>query len=356
MATPARRDARRGGGAAPSCPRRSCSRQRAPARPYGWLNTRHGRRRRYRCPACSTTFSRTTGTALYRIQHAHRRVFRVLDLRMEGVSIAAIARLEGISWNTAARWLERAAKVAAAFQDAMTWDLDLREVQADEIRTFAPGKRRQIWIYTTMEVSSRFWPVLRVGRRGHRATMRVMREVAGRGRPGASPLVATDGYRYYKPAVRSAFGRGCAFGQVIKSRRKDRVVQVERRIPLCTRRKLENAIEQSEDSSTLNTSFIERLNLTVRQGSAYLGRRTAAHARSSQHLLAHLELFRCFYNFMKPHSALRFGREVRTPAQQAGTVARRMGWADVLARRCAGILGARILRAEFGEGRLPWAA
>jgi IS1 family transposase len=275
---------------------------------------------------------------------------------MEGVSIAAIARLEGISWNTAARWLERAASVAAAFQDAMTWELDLLEVQADEIRTFAPGKRRPLWIYTTMEVSSRLWPVLRVGRRGHKATMRVMREVAGRGRPAASPLVATDGYRYYKPAVRIAFGRGCAFGQVIKTRRKDRVVRVERRIPLCTRRELEDAIEQSEDSSTLNTSFIERLNLTVRQGSAYLGRRTAAHARSSQHLLAHLELFRCYYNFMRPHSALRFGREVRTPAQQAGLVSRRLDWADILVRKIAAVLRTRILRPGFSGSRLSWAA
>jgi hypothetical protein len=30
----------------------------------------------------------------------------------------------------------------------------------------------------------------------------------------------------------------------------------------------------SEDSSKLNTSFVERLNLTIRQGSAYLFRRT----------------------------------------------------------------------------------
>ena len=29
----------------------------------------------------------------------------------------------------------------------------------------------------------------------------------------------------------------------------------------------------------MNTSFIERLNLTIRQGSAYLSRRTLSHAR-----------------------------------------------------------------------------
>ena len=33
---------------------------------------------------------------------------------------------------------------------------------------------------------------------------------------------------------------------------------------------VEDVLSRSEDSSRLNTSFVERLNLTVRQGSAYL--------------------------------------------------------------------------------------
>jgi hypothetical protein len=37
---------------------------------------------------------------------------------------------------------------------------------------------------------------------------------------------------------------------------------------------LEERLRDSEDSSKLNTSFVERLNLTIRQGSAYLLRRT----------------------------------------------------------------------------------
>jgi len=63
----------------------------------------------------------------------------------------------------------------------------------------------------------------------------------------------------------------------------------------------------------LNTSFIERLNLTIRQSSAYLLRRTLSHARSKEKLAEHLELLRCYYNFARPHGALKFGRETRTP-------------------------------------------
>ena len=80
---------------------------------------------------------------------------------------------------------------------------------------------------------------------------------------------------------------------------------------------LEQALRSSEDSAKLNTSFVERLNLTIRQGSAYLGRRTICHARWKERLEDHIELFRCYYNIIRPHRALKFGRDVRTPAMQA---------------------------------------
>ena len=63
------------------------------------------------------------------------------------------------------------------------------------------------------------------------------------------------------------------------------------------------ALSNPEDSATLNTSFVERMNLTIRQGLAYLSRRTLAHARSEETLDAHLELLRCHYNFIRPHGA-----------------------------------------------------
>jgi hypothetical protein len=38
----------------------------------------------------------------------------------------------------------------------------------------------------------------------------------------------------------------------------------------------------------------------------------------------HLELLRCYYNFVRPHMALKFGREMRMPAIQAGLTTRRL--------------------------------
>ena len=74
---------------------------------------------------------------------------------------------------------------------------------------------------------------------------------------------------------------------------------------------------------------MERLNLTIRRGSAYLQRRSPAHARSQQCLADQLEPVRCHYNFIRPHGGLKFGREVRTPAMQAGLVSRKLTFRDV---------------------------
>jgi hypothetical protein len=111
---------------------------------------------------------------------------------------------------------------------------------------------------------------------------------------------------------------------VIKTRRNDRIIKVERKTLIGDSWRFEETLRDSEHSSKLNTSFVERLNLTIRQGSAYLFRRTICHARRKECLKDHLELLRCYYNFVRPHRALKFGPEVRTPAIQAGLTTRRL--------------------------------
>ncbi len=59
-------------------------------------------------------------------------------------------------------------------------------------------------------------------------------------------------------------------------------------------------------------------------GFAYLFRRTICYARREQRLEDHLQLLRCYYNFVGPHRALKFGRAVRTPAMQAGLFRQRL--------------------------------
>ena len=143
------------------------------------------------------------------------------------------------------------------------------------------------------------------------------------------PLIVTDGFEFYGTVIRRVFGPAALYAQVIKTRRHDRVVRVDRRAVIGAAWRCDEALARSEDSSTVNTSFIERLNLTIRQSSAYLSRRTLSHARATDTLDAHLELLRCYYNFVRPHRALKFGRETRTPAMQVGLATRRLTLRDI---------------------------
>ncbi len=151
------------------------------------------------------------------------------------------------------------------------------------------------------------------------------------------PVIVTDGFEFYGKGIGGVFGPAAPYAQVLKTRGHNRVVRVDRRTVIGAVWRFDDALTRSEDPSTVNTSFIERLNLTIRQSSAYLGRRTLAHVRSADTLDAHLELLRCYDNFVRPHGALKFVRKTRTPAMQAGLATRRLnplGHLRVSAVRC----------------------
>ena len=174
--------------------------------------------------------------------------------------------------------------------------LAMAELQADEMRTIVGGKEQTIWVFTVIDVWSRLWPSTVIGGRSYGNTLALFRDVFERMNPGQHPLITTDGFEFYKKVIGRVFGPACLYGQVIKTRRNDRIVKVERRTVIGGTWGLQQTLRDSEDSSKLNTSFIERLNLTIRQGSAYLLRRTICQARWKERLEDNLELLRCYYN------------------------------------------------------------
>ena len=331
---------------------------------HGFYQTKYGKRRRYRCRTCGKTFCANTGTPYHRLQHRRATFDEVAALSVEGLNKSAIARVKRIAWNTVDRWLERAADSCHRFNDRTITGLAIEELQADEIRTFVGGKQQPIWVFAAIDVWSRLWPSTVVGRRSYRNTLTLFRDVAKRMHGAGFPLIATDGFEFYEKVVRRVFGSSCLYGQVIKTRRNDRVASVERRARIGAAWRWEQALGDSEDSEKLNTSFIERLNLTIRQGSAYLARRTLCHARRTERLEAHLELLRCHYNFMRPHRALKFGREVRTPAIQAGLTKWRLTFREVFSSTTILLVWKKVMcvfvrsaRSVLGaERRMPVAA
>lgn len=138
---------------------------------------------------------------------------------------------------------------------------------------------------------------------------------------------------------------GLTYGQVKKSYRRRKLVRVTHVMRLGTQADLKIALRGVGFSGRLNTAFIERVNLTVRHGVAALARRTWATAKPAPQLLAHLEWWRAYYHFVRPHASLRVAlvqpRErggkllaqcyrQRTEALAAGRTNRRWTARDVL--------------------------
>ena len=89
-------------------------------------------------------------------------------------------RVEGIAWNTVARWLEKAAQVCRRFNHRRIAGFAAEELQADEIHTFAGNKKTPSWVFVTIEVWSRLWPSTVTGRRSYRNTHTLFRDLSRR--------------------------------------------------------------------------------------------------------------------------------------------------------------------------------
>ena len=63
-------------------------------------------------------------------------------------------------------------------------------------------------------------------------------------------------------------------------------------------------------------------------------------------------MLRCYYNFVRPHGALKFGREIRTPAMQAGLATRRLTFRDIFSATTVP-LWSRVEVFLFTEARNP---
>jgi hypothetical protein len=170
-------------------------------------------------------------------------------------------------------------------------------------------------------------------------------------------FITTDGFCIYGRVLNRILGFACLYAQVIKKWKKNRVTKVDQVVVIGEPWQIKEALEHSEDSDVVNTSFIERLNLTLRQGSSYLSRKGGCQARKLECLDGHLALLQCHYNFIREHMSLKFGTECWTPAMVAGIAKRRLTFRKVFSSfapiRTEPVI--RLVPGEFCSG-LPVAA
>jgi hypothetical protein len=135
------------------------------------------------------------------------------------------------------------------------------------------------------------------------------------------------------------------YGQVKKIYRRRKLVRVTHVMRLGASVALQAALQGLGLSGRLNTACIERAPLTVRHGVAALARRTWATAKPAPQLLTHLEWWRAYDHFVRPHASLRVAliqpRErgggllaqryrQHTPAMAAGRTNRQWSTREVL--------------------------
>jgi IS1 family transposase len=326
----------------------------------------HGRAERiqtFRCQACRTTFSARRDTPLYRLKTPSQQVAVVLTALAEGLDPSAAERVFGYRQATIMRWLTRAGKHAELFHEHSFRNLHIPHLQLDEIRTRLRCSTQVFWLWLAIDPCTKLLPVLSLGPRSQHAAHLLIHSLRQLLAPGCLPIFTSDGLNLYFYALTAHFGQwlevgrrgrnvrrwrvepGLIYGQVKKCYQQRKLVRVTHVMRLGTEDALTVALQGLGLTGRLNTAFIERVNLTVRHGCSALARRTWATAQQSPHLLAHLEWWRAYFHFVRPHQSLRValvqprergGRLVaqryrqRTPAMAAGRTNRRWTTREVL--------------------------
>jgi IS1 family transposase len=159
-------------------------------------------------------------------------------------------------------------------------------------------------------------------------------------------LLTTDKLRAYRAAILDVFGvdappnrigrpanrrkvfpSGLLYGQVDKERQHGRLVCVDRKAVVGTLAEIQAVLDRSGSCKVINTSFIERDNLSVRQHNGRTVRKTLSYSKDWKMHQYSIDFEDAVHNFVRVHSSLRVelpepqGRHKwrqQTPAMAAG--------------------------------------
>jgi IS1 family transposase len=296
--------------------------------------------RQFHCTACEGYVLETHGTLFHGKQAAVELIVRVLACVAEGLGIRATARVFEVAPNTVLQWLVEAAEQLRTFSAFFLCDLHLEQLQLDEVyavlRDLKGGvisddeaiqrlERSPSWVWTAMDPQSKLLVVVDVGTRTLAMAQRVVHQVTRVLAPGCVPLFLTDGLKDYATALLTHFGSwmqaerrqdkgpnpkprwrplpALLYAQVVKSYRRRRIVGVKHRVVFGSRLAIEQMLARC--GWTINTAFVERLNLDIRQCVAAVGRRVNTLCQGEAGVRDQLVLFQVYHNFVLPHASLR---------------------------------------------------
>ena len=310
--------------------------------------------RQLHCTACDGYFPEHHGTIFHGKQATVELIVRVLACLAEGLGIRATARVFEVAPNTVLQWLVEAAEQLRAFSAYFLCEVHVNQLQLDELyavlREVKAGElsedeaiirleRSPYWVWTAMDPESKLLLVIDVGTRTLAMAQRVVHQVAQVLAPGCVPLFLTDGFKEYGTAILAHFGHwvqpqrrqdkgplpkprwmplpALLYAQVVKSYRRRRLVGVKHRVVFGTQLAIEQVLTAC--GWRINTAFVERLNLDIRQRVAAVGRRVTTLCQGADSLLGQLVVFQTYHNFVVPHASLRQPLQVPEPTNGSGS-------------------------------------
>lgn len=217
------------------------------------------------------------------------------------------------------------------------------------------------WVLEAIAAESRLWMAHHIGSRDAEDWTKLWGNVQEVLDPRARlPLFATDAWDPAQLGLEQTFGvwqpvpypgrgrppnpvlvlpKGFLYVQVAKHREGSRVVLVERRIVHGDPMRIQRILERT--GTTINTSFIERANLTTRTWNHRFVRKGIGFSKNDACLEWSVELTKVRVNFLRDHPSLRKrkpGRprkrggpyRHRTPAMAAGITDHRWSWMEIL--------------------------
>jgi IS1 family transposase len=311
-------------------------------------------------------FLETLGTIFHGKRSSVEIIVRVLACLAEGVGIRGTARVFEVDPNTVLQWLVEAADQLRAFSQYLLHDVRVRQVQLDELFALLSAvkdgtcstaeaierlERAPQWVWVAMAPESKLLLAIDVGNRTLALAQRVVHHVAQVIAPDCAPLFLTDGLREYMTALLTHYGhwvhpprqrtQGPApkprwmplpqllYAQVVKTVRRRRLVDGQHRVVFGTLAAVQQVLAAC--GWQINTAFVERINLSLRQPVAAIGRRATTLCKGEGGLRQQLALYHVYHNFVLPHASLRQPFAEPLPTNGSGSVKRWRPWTPAMA-------------------------
>jgi len=308
--------------------------------------------RQFHCPACQGYFLETHGTIFHGKRVVVELIVRVLACGAAGLGIRATARVLEVDPNTVLQWLGEAAEQLEACSQSVLGDVHVRQRQLDElyaglraVNNDELGEAEAIqrlarsphWVWTAMDPASTLLVVIDVGDRTLAMAQRVVHRGVQPLAPACASLLLTDGFKEYTTALLTHGGQwvqplrrraqgpapkprwmplpGRLSAQVVKTVRRRRLVQVRHRVVCGTLEAVRQVLAAC--GWLINTAFVERLHLSIRQHVAAGGRRVTTRCKGADGLHQQWALSHVYDNFCLPHTSLR--QPLPQPARTKGT-------------------------------------